>query len=44
MFSIETKKNAINYAKKHNPLEAARVFNVPVKSVKRWIVIGAERK
>lgn len=44
MFSLETKQNAINYAKDHNPVEAARVFDVPVKSVKRWIVIGAERK
>lgn len=45
MLDPDTKKKAIEMAKNHKSLkEAASFYNVPIKSLKRWLKVGHERK
>ena len=44
MMSSEIKRKCIEMAKTKNLNIVAATFNVPLKSLKRWLVVGSERK
>ena len=44
MLSVEIKQRAWHYASQFGPKAAAHHLNVPLKSLKRWIKVGCERK
>lgn len=44
MLDPETKKKAIELAKQENIKVASLTFNVPPKSLKRWLKVGYLRK
>jgi hypothetical protein len=44
MLSCDIKRSAIAMAKSHGLRSAATQYNVPIKSLKRWLKVGAERK
>ena len=44
MADPQTKQAAIDKSKEIGVKEAARLFNVPIKSLKRWLIVGSERQ
>ena len=44
MLDPNTKRQAIDLARRTSLKEAAVKFNVPSKSLKRWLKVGHERK
>jgi hypothetical protein len=44
MVSKEEKEMAIDLAKMNGVKNASKLCNVPLKSLKRWLVVGSERK
>lgn len=44
MYSFEVKRQCIDMVKRHDIKEVAAKYAVPLKSLKRWIQIGPERK
>lgn len=44
MLDAETKKQAIELAKKQDLKVASATFGAPIKSIKRWIKVGFMRK
>ena len=44
MYSFEVKRQCIDMVKRHDIKEVAAKYPVPLKSLKRWIQIGPERK
>lgn len=44
MLSSEIKSKAIQMAEKNGIKKAAQQYNVPIKSLKRWLKVGVERK
>ncbi len=44
MFTTEIKKQCVILAEKNDPKIIANQLKVPLKSLKRWLSVGAERK
>ena len=44
MFSTEVKRKCIEASKIYEIKEVSKMFSVPLKSLKRWIEVGPERK
>jgi len=44
MISPETKKRYVEMAKETDAKEVSRTFGIPLKSLKRWLLLGHERK
>jgi hypothetical protein len=44
MFDVNFKKKCVDEAKKYGMRLTSEKHNVPIKSLKRWISVGPERK
>ena len=44
MFTTENKKKWVNEAKETSPKAVSKKYGIPIKSLKRWLQVGPERK
>jgi len=44
MFSIDLKKKYVDEAYKSSAKEVSQKYKIPLKSLKRWMLVGPDRK